>query len=373
MKRNILLASAGTVALGLFISIFWVALILKDLPDVSVLKRYRPAAAAEVLDSEGRLLGVFSDRSFRIWVPLSSLSDNIVKAVVTAEDDTFFEHQGVNVKATWEAFIHDVKKGRFARGGSTITQQMIKNVLLSREKTISRKVREVILAYRAENILTKRQILEIYLNVVEWGENIYGIEAASRFYFDKHASELNVSEAALLAGMLPNPRYFNPFKRMDKARERQQRVLFNMFQAKHLTEEEYEAALSEDIRLRQWTSERFGLWGAEDSNGRPCHIKALEQVLLSIYGEHGLYRQGLKIRTSIDKELQDNFHSAAHLPDEVVLVMDRGVVRAIACTDETTVGSVLDHLGPPYDGYEYTVVPVESIKPEDVLLGEGGG
>lgn len=370
MKRHILLASAGVIALGLIIFIFWILFTLSDLPDVSVLRHYRPAAAAEVFDMDGRPIGVFSDRTFRIWAPLSTLSDSIVKAVVIAEDDTFFEHEGVNFKATWEAFVHDIKKGRFARGGSTITQQMVKNVFLSREKTVSRKVREVVLAHRAEKILTKGQIIEIYLNVVEWGENIYGIEAASRFYFDKHASELTVPEAALLAGMLPNPRYFNPYKRMDKARDRQQRVLFNMFQARLLTQDEYDAATGAEIHLRQGPSERFDLSGAEGSNGRPCHIKALEQALLAIYGEHGLYRQGLKIRTSIDKRLQDNFISMAHMPEEVVLIMEGGKVRAMACTDENTAGSVLEHLGPPYDGYEYMTVQVESIKPEEILLGE---
>lgn len=202
MKKT-LFTGLGIAALCVVLFVLWMVLVLSRLPDVSVLKHYRPTAASEVLDKDGNVLTEYYDRKFRIWVPVSSLPDIVIQAVVTAEDDTFFEHTGVNYKAAWDALMHDVQKGRFARGGSTITQQMIKNVLLSREKTITRKLREYVLARKAEEMLTKRQILKIYLNEVEWGDNVYGIEAASRFYLDKHASELAPGEAALLAGMLP--------------------------------------------------------------------------------------------------------------------------------------------------------------------------
>lgn len=365
-----LLYAASFVALSVAVAAVWLILILQDLPDVSILKHYRPAAAAEAFDKDGNVLGIFADRTFRIWVPLSSVPEMVVRTVIIAEDDTFFEHKGVNYKAKWEALVYDIKVGRFARGGSTITQQMIKNVLLSREKTISRKVREIVLAKRAEKILTKHQILEIYLNVVEWGENIFGIEAASRFYFDKHASELTLSEATLLAGMLPNPRYFNPYKRMDKARKRQERILFNMLQAKLITQDEYDAALNSVPTLREGPSNRFDLSVVSGTNGRPCHLKALEKILLSKYGEHGLYRQGLKLRLSIDRGLQDYFAADMDLPSEVVVVMEKGIIRAVACMDGETVSSILDAAGPPYDGYEYMSLPLHSIRPEDVLMEE---
>jgi membrane carboxypeptidase/penicillin-binding protein len=183
--KKLLFAGLGIFVLCAIILTVWVVQVLSHLPDVSVLKRYRPAVATEVLDKDGNVLTEYYDRKFRIWVPISSLPDIVIQAVVTAEDDTFFEHKGVNYKATWDALVHDWHKRRFARGGSTITQQMIKNVLLSREKTISRKLREYVLAREAEELLTKRRILEIYLNEVEWGDDIYGIEAASRFYLDQ--------------------------------------------------------------------------------------------------------------------------------------------------------------------------------------------
>lgn len=370
MKKKLLLSVLSAVALVIFVISIWLIHVLIDMPDVSVLKRYRPAAAAEALDINGRTVALFFDRSFRIWTPISSIPDHVVQAVIIAEDDTFFKHRGVNFRATWDAFIHDVKKGRFARGGSTITQQMIKNVLLSREKTISRKIREIILARRAEDILTKHQILEIYMNVVEWGDGVYGVEAASRYYFEKHAAELRLEEAALLAGMLPNPRHYNPFKRMDKARKRQSRVLFNMFQAKLIDKGEYDSAVKAEIRLRNVFSDGPNSSFLPEANGRPCYQKTLEQVLLSRYGEHSLYREGLRIRTTIDKDLQDMFSSSHQSSDGVTVIRENGEIRAIACSDEDSVKTVLEDAGPPYDAYEFSAVSVDSIRPEEFLADE---
>ncbi len=144
--KKIILTGLGIAALLVIISVLWVARVLSNLPDVSKLRHYRPAAATEVLDRDGNALTEYCDRKFRIWVPISSLPDIVIQAVVTAEDDTFFEHSGINYKATWDALVHDMEKKRYARGGSTITQQMIKNVLLSKEKTITRKLREYVLA-----------------------------------------------------------------------------------------------------------------------------------------------------------------------------------------------------------------------------------
>ena len=151
MKKPFI-AGIGVLALSVVLIFLWFLLVLADLPDVNVLKHYRPAVAGEVLDKDGAVLTNFFDRKFRVWTPLSVLPEVVIQAVVIAEDDTFFEHHGVNYKATRDALVHDMQRRRFARGGSTITQQMIKNVLLGREKTIARKVREYVLARRAEDI-----------------------------------------------------------------------------------------------------------------------------------------------------------------------------------------------------------------------------
>jgi len=381
--KKFLLSGLGVLLLSVLILSIWLAYIVHNLPDVSVLKNYRPSAAAEVLDKDGGVLTQFYDRKFRIWAPVSGLPEVIVHAVVTAEDDTFFEHKGVNYKAVRDAIVHDVQKHRFARGGSTITQQMIKNVLLSKEKTIIRKIREYVLAQRAEELLTKRRILEIYLNEVEWGDNIYGIEAASRFYLDKHASELTVSEAALLAGMLPNPRYYNPFKRPDKAKTRQDQVLFNMQQARLITQDEYSAALQVTMRLRQEGSSRFDLSALTRKNGRPCYQHALEELLLDMFGEQELYRSGQTIKTTIDKTLQDelaaweNGLQAPELiaPDNIALIRQGAAIRAIICAagKESVIRSKLELMGSLASGYEVYVAGRNTIVREMLIRSDDGG
>ena len=376
--KKFLFAGLGIVALAVIIVVLWGVLVLSDLPDVSILKHYRPAAASEVLDREGRVLTQYYDRKFRIWVPLSSLPDIIIQAVVTAEDDTFFEHKGVNYKATWDALVHDAQKRRFARGGSTITQQMIKNVLLSREKTITRKLREYVLARRAEDLISKRRILEIYLNEVEWGDGIYGVEAASRSYFDKHASELSVDEAALLAGMLPNPKYYNPHKRQKKARDRQERVLSNMLQAKLITSEEFTAAMEAPLKLRE---ERSGMVDRAGGRGRPCYQAVLEQVLLEVVGEQKLYRAGDTIRTTLDLPLQEELARGEvilpgqekNVPDQITVVKEGEEVRALSCSpaSETQArlvpGSSEAMAGVPAGEYAVSTVSWDSVTRGQIL------
>ncbi len=372
--KKILFIGLGTLVLAVSAVFFWVMHVLSDLPDVSSLKRYRPPAAAEVLDKDGNLLTHYYDGKFRLWVPIANVPSILIQAVVTAEDDTFFAHKGVNYKATWDALLHDVEKRRFARGGSTITQQMIKNVLLSKEKTISRKIREYVLATKAEKVLTKRQILEIYLNEVEWGENIYGVEAASRFYFDKHVGEITSAEAALLAGMLPNPRYFNPYKRSEKARDRQERVLFNMQQAKILTQEQYTAAMAEPLTLRREGASRFSIPTLGYGGGRPCYERALEQALLTVFGDHVVYRSGKTVRTTLDKALQAELNREKDvkgngMPEEVLVVRQNGFIRAFVCglEKEQEVRDAATSHWFTFPGYEVGRIDLSSVERDEIV------
>lgn len=376
--KKLFIAGLGILIAAVLIILLWFFVVLAKLPDVATLKHYRPAAAAEVLDKDGNVLTQYYDRKFRIWIPITALPDVAIHAVVTAEDDTFFEHRGVNYKATWDALVLDVQKRRFARGGSTITQQMIKNVLLSKEKTIARKLREYVLARKAEEILSKRKILEIYLNEVEWGENIYGIEAASRYYLDKHASELTVGESALLAGMLPNPRYYNPFKRMEKARHRQEQVLFNMHQAKLLTDDEYAASLAAPIDLRNKDSSRFDFSTLAGGNGRACYQHALEEMLVALYGETALYRGGLTIHTTLDKSIQENLRrwdesiqdKTAAEQDRVTVVKQGEVIRAIVCAEgkEGEIRALFESPGPLLSEYDAVMVAPDSVRRQQIIL-----
>ncbi|HAK61065.1 MAG TPA: hypothetical protein DCO77_11920 [Nitrospiraceae bacterium] len=384
LKKQLLYAGISAAVLFALFAVLWFIVTISNLPDVSLLEHYRPPASAKVLDKDGNILTQYGEHILRI--PITELPFTVIDAVVIAEDDTFFEHNGVNYRATWNALVHDVKKKRFARGGSTITQQMIKNVFLSKDKTLARKLREYILAGRAERKLTKRRILEIYVNEVQWGENLYGIEAASRFYFDKHASELTVPEAALLAGMLPNPRRLNPFTRFEKIKARQEMILFNMVQSKVLTEDEFVAAMNAPLALRKGPSARFDLSAPSGTDGLPCYQKVLVRILLSFYEQHELYRRGITITTTLDKDLQnqlcaymqdgedpDNEASdkgrRQQSPKKILVVKEGAAIRAFVCSlNHHAVRGFLESDASSSRPYDILAVSVDTIRKEEIVL-----
>jgi monofunctional biosynthetic peptidoglycan transglycosylase len=180
-------------------------------PDVSKLKKLSPKKTAfmEYREKEWEKQGKKRKIS-RQWVPLSQVSPYVVKAVIIAEDDKFWSHEGFDYDAIQKAIEKDIKKKKFMFGGSTISQQLAKNLYLSPSKNPVRKIKEAILTWRIENNLSKKRIIELYLNVAEWGEGLFGIEAAARRYYGKTASALTAKEAARLASVLPNPRRFDP-------------------------------------------------------------------------------------------------------------------------------------------------------------------
>ena len=177
------------------------------LPDVTGLKTKNPKTTAlmELRDQEYKQQGIRSSRQ-QIWVSYGAISEHLKKAVLVSEDASFFSHTGVDSKELQEALKKDWETGSFARGGSTITMQLAKNLYLNPSKNPLRKATEIVIAWQLEQALSKRRIFEIYLNVVEWGRDVYGAEAASRHYFTKSAADLDIREAATLAALLPNPR-----------------------------------------------------------------------------------------------------------------------------------------------------------------------
>jgi monofunctional biosynthetic peptidoglycan transglycosylase len=208
-------------------------------PDVSALATKPPATTAfmEQRKAELRAAGKSDAIDYR-WVPYARISPYLRRGVLVAEDDTFYEHGGVDVKALQEAIRKDWARKKATRGGSTITQQLAKNLYLSPSRNPLRKLKEYFLARSLENHLSKKRILELYLNVVEMGERVYGAEAASHFYFHTSAAALSPSQAALLAGCLPNPRLMNPGMPNKRLRFRQRMVLSRMRRWGYLFEEE---------------------------------------------------------------------------------------------------------------------------------------
>jgi len=178
------------------------------------------------------------------WLPLWAISPKLRQAVVTWEDPAFFHHSGLDYAEIFRAAWMDMKSGSYRRGASTITQQVAKNQFLSSEKTLSRKLREAILARRIEAALSKEEILTVYLNIAEWGDRIAGAEAASGRYFGKSASELNWAEAATLAGILPNPREWNPCRNPDRAQHARRSVLEKLLSMNEIPQNEFHEAMA---------------------------------------------------------------------------------------------------------------------------------
>jgi monofunctional biosynthetic peptidoglycan transglycosylase len=231
VRRLLLILTVAVLAL--------VAWEVVTFPDVAKLAKEPPKTTAfmEQRKTQLRRDGKSDALEWR-WVAYDRISPYLRRAVLVAEDNAFYEHQGVDTKAMREAFERNWKRGRITHGGSTITQQLAKNLYLSPSRNPLRKVREYFIARSLEKHLTKKRILEIYLNVVELGERTYGAEAGARHYFKKSASALAPREAALLAGCLPNPRLMNPGKPNKRLRWRQQMILSRMRRWGHLAEQQ---------------------------------------------------------------------------------------------------------------------------------------
>ena len=242
MIKRLFLALLAAVAI-------WLAYELITFPDVARLATENPKTTAFMDQRREKLRDAGKDDtlSYR-FVPYGRISPYLRRAVLVAEDDQFYEHKGVDTEAMKEALERDWKRRKITHGGSTITQQLAKNLYLSPSRNPVRKVREYFIARSLEKHLSKKRILEIYLNVVEMGERVYGAEAASRHYFKKPASALTPQQAALLAGCLPNPRIMNPGSPNKRLRSRQRMILSRMrrwgylFEREVLTEKKPEPA-----------------------------------------------------------------------------------------------------------------------------------
>lgn len=240
MKKAIITASLLFLAYSAYI-----ALSLFLLPPVADLKEPKTSITIQVRDWHGEYHSFLLGPKNRDWTPSASIPAEMKWAVILAEDANFYKHEGVDVKAIKKAIKHDLEKKSLARGASTITQQTAKNIYLSREKTITRKFKELYLALRMEQELTKGRIIELYLNVVELGPMVYGIGHASRYYFGKPAAEMTPRECAFLAAMLPGPRVaYNPYRNMAKVLRRSDMILKLLKGKRVLSDDEYATAVA---------------------------------------------------------------------------------------------------------------------------------
>ncbi|MEG3932197.1 MULTISPECIES: transglycosylase domain-containing protein [unclassified Microcoleus] len=272
------------------------AISFRNLPDVRILQTYSPTETTHIYDINGKPLASIHDEANRDVVPLDQISPNLKRAVLAIEDSNFFTHKGINPGGIARALIVNLEKGRTVEGGSTMTMQLVKNLFLSPQSKFSRKVAEAVMSIRLEQILNKDQILQLYLNQIYLGHNLYGVETASRSYFNKSASNLTLAEAAMLAGLISAPEEYSPFVNYKLAKERQTLVLNRMKDLKWITPAQETAARKEKIKLGKITS--FG------GSQVPYVTQAVVQELTRRFGRDAVVKGGMRVQTTIDLKMQ---------------------------------------------------------------------
>lgn len=267
------------------------------LPPVEKLLDYNPPVATRVLAADGTVVGEFFIEK-RYLTPIYKIPKTVQLAFLAAEDSTFYEHLGLDPVGILRAFFANTRSGQTRQGGSTITQQVVKQLLLSPERSYERKLREAILALRLETELTKSQILALYLNQIYLGSGAYGVQAASREYFGSDVADISLAEAALLAGLPQAPSRYSPDHHFARAKVRQSYVLRRMEEEGYISKAEAEAAEQEEIHIG---TEALPL---ETGGPAPWYVEQVRRLLLERYGASGTYRLGLTIETPLDLSMQ---------------------------------------------------------------------
>ncbi len=283
-----------------FISIFSLLWTYSNkLPDYKFLKNYKPPVSSKVYSGDGVLITDFSAEK-RIFVPYNAIPKKIIYSFLSSEDKNFFKHPGVDAKGVLRAIknnIFNLIRSNRLEGASTITQQVAKNFLLSNEISLDRKIKEAILAFRIERALSKERIIELYLNQIYLGEGSYGIASASLRYFDKSISELNYSEAALLAALPKAPSKYNPYKNKELATYRRNLVIKNLYDNKYISKKNYDELINSEIILKK--RKRIFL---EDTR---YFVEDIRKKVIQEYGYDKVHKQGFNIKTPINLQLQN--------------------------------------------------------------------
>ena len=280
----------------LIFSILWS--FSNNIPDYKFLKNYKPPVSSKMYSSNGDLVADFSKEK-RIFVPYSAIPENVINSFLSAEDKNFFSHPGVDAKGILRAIVNNIQNimtSKRLEGASTITQQVAKNFLLTNEVSLNRKIKEAILAFRIERALSKKRILELYLNQIYLGSGAYGVAAASLEYFDKSIKELDYSESALLAALPKAPSRYNPYKDLNLAKFRRDLVLKNLYENNFLDKEKYQLYKNQPIYLKKIKKVFL-----EDAQ---YYIEDVRKNIIEKLTYEKVYKQGYNINTPINLELQ---------------------------------------------------------------------
>ena len=285
---------------SMFILQVWI-FFSKDLPETKAIV-IAGEESSEVLDRDGNVLKILYLTERRIYVSLTEISPYIVDAVVASEDERFYKHAGVDMKAVLRAIASNIISKDYAEGGSTITQQLARNVFLSKEKTITRKLREIIMSLRIEQRFTKTEILELYLNQAYLGEGCYGVETAARKYFGKHAKELNLEEASILIAILPAPSALSLFSPNQQVKDYQKNVLNKMVDNHYISMEQADKAYNAEVTLSN--QKAFSDNETILPDGLDYYIDYVKEEVVNKLSAQELYKGGLRIHTNLHPSIQ---------------------------------------------------------------------
>ncbi|WP_454060933.1 penicillin-binding protein 1A [Candidatus Nitrospira salsa] len=298
-KLVISIALCGGLMLGGVIGVLWIG--TQGLPSLESLQDYQPSLITRVYSDEGDVIGQFFVER-RIYIPFEEIPQSLINAIIAVEDSRFFEHPGLDVVGIFRAAWTNLKSGGKVQGASTITQQLARTLFLSRERTYKRKIRELILAFKMELVLSKEKILEMYLNQIYFGHGAYGVGSASQTYFSKDLSEITLSESAILAGLPKAPNTYSPYRNPELAKNRQEHVLGRMVQTNFISKTEAEEAISAELAFHRKSLKPIASYFLE-------HIR---QTLVAHYGETMVYKGGLQVHTTLNVAMQKAADEAVH-------------------------------------------------------------
>ena len=291
---------------------------MNSLPTLEELTPSQIAQTSKVYDLDGKLITEFHAEENREIIPFSAMSENIKHAIIAIEDKRFYEHQGVDYVRIIGAAIADIRAGELAEGASTITQQVVKNIYFSPEKTWRRKINEALIAIQLERNYTKDKIIEMYLNTIYFGTGTYGIEKASEIYLGKNASDLSIAEAAMLAGMVQAPEIYSPFNNIESAKYRRDHVITQMYEQGFIDSKEYLGALAEPIETNGSGNNMIS--GQSSNKIAPYFIDFVKQQLYEQkFNDYDVFKGGLRIYTTLDLDLQNKAQEAvtAVFPEKI--------------------------------------------------------
>lgn len=342
---GLILISTIIISLVIFYSV--------DIPDYEKLQNYYPPTITRLYSEDGQLIEEYSNE-YRIFIPFDEIPKNVINAFLAAEDNSFYENPGIDHRGILRAFWQNIFKAGENKnlvGGSTITQQVVKNFLLSDEKTIKRKVQEAILSFRISNSISKDRILELYLNQIFLGNKSYGIVAAAYNYFGKSIDQLDLAEMALLAALPKAPSRFNPIQNPERALERRNWVLLQMYQDGFINKPQLQQALNKPLELNRLKKSR---------NDVGYYTEEVRQIVADQFGSQELYDGGLNIFTSCNLKMQNIAQGVLqkHLLDYDRLHGYRGPIAHIDFNDEwpRQLAEIINNIVSPISAWKIAVV-----------------